>query len=801
MTPCFASAAFSRLEVCAFDGERKGWGAGFRSTCHCGRVCARGGSCSWATGTKKRGRECWGTRAQREGRAGLALCANLPPTSPRGAAPFRPTAHAAALPRPLTRALPRSPPSLAAPETDAEDDLGELAPYTTGAASAPLPTFFIGAYGRGAAAGVAALSSPAASASRITYLGRAGVTPAAGLQVAFLDGRLSGRALGEDPTLAGGACRHFTRTDLGALDAAVAAAEGDVDLFLTCEWPQHALGSLPAAAPRPAPGTDARGSTAIAGAAFKVRPRYHVAGSGGGFYARPPYMNPDLGAGAHATRFLALAPVGSDPAGGPAAKWLHALGLTPAAAMPVAALTEVPPDATGCPYEGRPGLDRLTGQRRPREEGGGAGGGGGGGGGFDDQPWRWAIPKRGREGGGGRGGGGGGGGGFSSVAPSLGRDGVIKDNRKTVYVRNVPATATEDDLVGLFSKAGEIADIRRRAGPDGRLLAYAFIQFEEVAGAAGAVSTIHGQRLFGRELHVDMAGAAGAPTSTPLNRPGGGGGPGASLPPAPPSHDCWFCLSNPDADVDLVVSVGEDAYVAVDKGAITPSHALVLPVEHVSSSIALFSAASPAADEMEAYLRALRSWCASQGLALFAFERFAALRRGSGGNHCQVHALGVPPGSAATARAVIEGLASEAGIAGLIHLPGDPLAGPPARAALRDAVGDGEFFQAWLPWDGAAGTACPGRLVQAVTKGARHPLGFGRLVAATLAGCPERADWKECAVSPPEEVARADAFKAAWAAFDPAGGNGDDADANAADAATDAASALCADDGANAPPA
>jgi hypothetical protein len=241
-------------------------------------------------------------------------------------------------------------------------------------------------------------------------------------------------------------------------------------------------------------------------------------------------------------------------------------------------------------------------------------------------------------------------------------------------------------------------------------------------------------------------------------------------------------LSNPDADVDLVASVGEEAYVAVDKGAITATHALVLPIEHAPSTIALAAseATVSAAAEMEAYLKALRAWCASQGLALFAFERYAALRRGAGGNHAQVHALGVPAAAVPTARAVIEGLAAEAGIAGLVHLPGDPLAGPAARGALRDAVGDGEFFQAWLPWDGVSGP-CPGRLVQAVTKGARHPLAFGRTVAAALAGCPERADWKECAVSPPEEVARTDAFKAAFAPFDPALGGGGEEDGGGGD--------------------
>lgn len=38
--------------------------------------------------------------------------------------------------------------------------------------------------------------------------------------------------------------------------------------------------------------------------------RYHFSGSRGVHWARVPYMNKDLGAGAHATRFVGLAAVG-----------------------------------------------------------------------------------------------------------------------------------------------------------------------------------------------------------------------------------------------------------------------------------------------------------------------------------------------------------------------------------------------------------------------------------------------------------------------------------------------------------
>ena len=81
-------------------------------------------------------------------------------------------------------------------------------------------------------------------------------------------------------------------------------------------------------------------------AALAARPRYHVAGSRRTFYARAPYLNADLGAGAHVTRFVGLAEVGN-PA---KQKWLHALGLAPAVEMTPEQLQAVPEGSTASPY-------------------------------------------------------------------------------------------------------------------------------------------------------------------------------------------------------------------------------------------------------------------------------------------------------------------------------------------------------------------------------------------------------------------------------------------------------------------
>ena len=49
----------------------------------------------------------------------------------------------------------------------------------------------------------------------------------------------------------------------------------------------------------------------------------------------------------------------------------------------------------------------------------------------------------------------------------MGRQGVVKDDRKTIYVKNLPFRATEEELDSFFSQAGKVVDVRRGTTAEG----------------------------------------------------------------------------------------------------------------------------------------------------------------------------------------------------------------------------------------------------------------------------------------------------------------------------------------------
>jgi diadenosine tetraphosphate (Ap4A) HIT family hydrolase len=208
----------------------------------------------------------------------------------------------------------------------------------------------------------------------------------------------------------------------------------------------------------------------------------------------------------------------------------------------------------------------------------------------------------------------------------------------------------------------------------------------------------------------------------------------------------------------LVVSIGDESYLALPKGGVSDTHVLVVPTEHAASLATLPPAAGA---EVARFTAALRAAHAAAGLGTVAFER--VLHRGEGRGavplHTQLQVVGVPAAAAAGAAAAFVAEGRYKGIA---------FEDVPPDAQLRDLVGDPargtvEYLYVEAPGEGAAGVR---RLLHRVPPGARHPIQFGREVLCRLLNAPERIAWKSCAVGVEVETAQAAAVRAGFAPFD-----------------------------------
>ncbi|XP_038699803.1 zinc finger CCCH domain-containing protein 64 [Tripterygium wilfordii] len=226
---------------------------------------------------------------------------------------------------------------------DSPELLEEFMDYIEGSSQISLPTYFIGDYGIGAPKVLSAASKNLAHlgfkmdglkiCENLYWLKGSGNFTLHGLSVAYLSGRESSGAQ---------QFGTYSQDDVGALRA-LADESGIVDLFLTNEW-SSGITNRAAVSDVPAGISDSSGSdSTVSELVAEIKPRYHIAGTKGAFYAREPYSNIDA---LHVTRFFGLAPVGNKNK----QKFLHAISPTPASTMSRAEISTKPSNTTLSPY-------------------------------------------------------------------------------------------------------------------------------------------------------------------------------------------------------------------------------------------------------------------------------------------------------------------------------------------------------------------------------------------------------------------------------------------------------------------
>ena len=86
------------------------------------------------------------------------------------------------------------------------------------------------------------------------------------------------------------------------------------------------------------------------------------------------------------------------------------------------------------------------------------------------------------------------------------RERALPEHNTTLYVANLPWRVTEDDLAALFREFGPIVDVRIIQDPaPGRSKGDGFVQLSHPELAAQAAAAVHGTKLRGRSLVVNLA--------------------------------------------------------------------------------------------------------------------------------------------------------------------------------------------------------------------------------------------------------------------------------------------------------
>jgi len=208
-----------------------------------------------------------------------------------------------------------------------------------------------------------------------------------------------------------------------------------------------------------------------------------------------------------------------------------------------------------------------------------------------------------------------------------------------------------------------------------------------------------------------------------------------------PSGPCWFCLSSPEVEKHLIVSVGEFSYLALAKGALNPQHVMILPIGHHQCMTSLPEEVS---EEVIKFKSALRKMFKKQGKAGVLYERNFKTQ------HMQLQVVPVLKEDANVVKQAFLDQASSQEI---------DLNEIPSHVPLSQLAVQGQpYFMVETP--------NKENLFGRINKG--FPIQFGRevLCSEPLLDTPESVDWKSCKLSKEEETEQTKAFRKMFAPYD-----------------------------------
>ncbi|KAI8828166.1 CwfJ C-terminus 1-domain-containing protein-like protein [Chytriomyces cf. hyalinus JEL632] len=207
---------------------------------------------------------------------------------------------------------------------------------------------------------------------------------------------------------------------------------------------------------------------------------------------------------------------------------------------------------------------------------------------------------------------------------------------------------------------------------------------------------------------------------------------------------CWFCLSSPNLEKHLLVTIQEETYIACAKGGLSPwgGHLLIVPVGHFGSRADIMDKSPEVLKEMDASRDTISKAVEEQTGDVAVF--FEVYPGGSGRmHHMHVQAVPIP---AAMQYKIRDLFLQAATRDSLVAMPEGAIPADPSTPYVRIELPDkGQVLVLTLPVNGDPRTYFNQQ--------------FARRVLADALGFPDKANWKRCVVSQEEEGAFATSMK------------------------------------------
>lgn len=268
------------------------------------------------------------------------------------------------------------------------------------------------------------------------------------------------------------------------------------------------------------------------------------------------------------------------------------------------------------------------------------------------------------------------------------------------------------------------------------------LDVKEYRKQASTVQTEQKQNQFFYAINAEQAGEESQERrgrKRPHNHSKKGDFDGAKKGPLP--GPCWFCLSSPEVEKHLVVSIADHTYMALAKGALVPDHVLILPIGHVQS---LTACPQDVMEELEKYKQVLERYYRDKGLTSVCFERNYRTQ------HLQFQIVPVPIDKCHAVRSAFVRIG---------ELRGVEFSDVPENMQITDLLEEGcPYFYAELPFGQ--------RIYTRNMK--QFSMQFGREVLACeeLLNMEGRVDWRACNMTKEDEIESALNFRKAFSKYD-----------------------------------